>query len=181
MKELVVDFLAYMVLALDLSIIGYVLTKTVRHFLDTPFEEKFSALDGFLENYYQELALLVASTSTFGSLYLSNVMEWTPCRLCWFQRIFMYPLVFILAVSLFFNRERVEEYVLPLSMTGMAFAIYHYAVQRVSQFQSAGCSITSVSCETQHTFYFGYINIPMMALTGFAAITLLMYLGWKKL
>ena len=39
------------------------------------------------------LAFLVAATATLGSLYFSEVAHFVPCRLCWFQRIAMYPAV----------------------------------------------------------------------------------------
>ena len=38
------------------------------------------------------IAFLVAATATAGSLYFSEVADFVPCRLCWFQRIAMYPL-----------------------------------------------------------------------------------------
>ena len=41
------------------------------------------------------LAFLVALTATVGSLYFSEVARFTPCVLCWYQRIAMYPLVFV--------------------------------------------------------------------------------------
>jgi thiol-disulfide isomerase/thioredoxin len=42
------------------------------------------------------LATAVALVATVGSLYLSEVAGFPPCRLCWFQRIAMYPLVVVL-------------------------------------------------------------------------------------
>ena len=46
------------------------------------------------------LAWFVASASTLGSLFFSYVMEFAPCVLCWYQRVFLFPLVLILAVGL---------------------------------------------------------------------------------
>ena len=43
------------------------------------------------------LALAVAAVATAGSLYFSEVAHFTPCRLCWYQRFCMYPLVPLLA------------------------------------------------------------------------------------
>ena len=42
---------------------------------------------------------LVVGTATLGSLFFSEVMQRTPCVLCWYQRIAMFPLVFILTVG----------------------------------------------------------------------------------
>lgn len=41
------------------------------------------------------------TVSTLGALFLSEVMGVAPCVLCWYQRIFMFPLVFVLATGLF--------------------------------------------------------------------------------
>jgi disulfide bond formation protein DsbB len=41
-----------------------------------------------------------ACIATFGSLYFSEVMLFPPCTLCWYQRIFMYPLPIVLSVGI---------------------------------------------------------------------------------
>ena len=46
------------------------------------------------------LAWLVALTATLGSLYLSEVVGFAPCLLCWYQRIAMYPLAVVLGMAL---------------------------------------------------------------------------------
>ncbi|NDE79574.1 MAG: disulfide bond formation protein B, partial [Actinobacteria bacterium] len=45
------------------------------------------------------LAWLVAAVATAGSLYFSEIADYVPCRLCWFQRVCMYPLAGILLVA----------------------------------------------------------------------------------
>ena len=45
------------------------------------------------------LAAAAALVGTLGSLYLSEVANFPPCRLCWFQRVAMYPLVVVLGVA----------------------------------------------------------------------------------
>lgn len=149
--------------------------------------DRFTALDikqrlgllraeKLLRSYYRETAFALALFATSGSLYMSEIMEWTPCRLCWYQRVFMYPLVFIIPTAVVGDRHDVREYVLPLSLTGAAIAIYHYMIERIDQFDSAGCSVYEVSCSTTHTFHFGYVTVSFMAFTAFLGITLLMWL-----
>ncbi|MFB6190034.1 MAG: disulfide oxidoreductase [Candidatus Nanohaloarchaea archaeon] len=133
-------------------------------------------LEALLKERYRELIFLQALVATSGSLYMSNILGWTPCRLCWFQRIAVYPLVVLAGASVVLGKTDVEDYVMPLAMLGIPVSVYHYMVQRVSQFHSAGCSVFSVSCSTEYTFYFGYINIPMMALT---ALVTILVLSWK--
>ncbi len=45
------------------------------------------------------MAWIVAMLATAGSLYFSEVAHYDPCRLCWYQRIAMYPLAIILAIA----------------------------------------------------------------------------------
>src|SRR3990172_3631870 len=47
------------------------------------------------------LCWLIASISTMGSFFFSAIMQFAPCVLCWYQRIFMFPLVIILLFWLF--------------------------------------------------------------------------------
>ena len=75
------------------------------------------------------LAFAVAATSVAGSLYFSEVAGFTPCELCWYQRIAMYPLAVILAVEVVRPGGNVARFVLPLSIGGAAVSIYHYQLQ----------------------------------------------------
>jgi len=138
-------------------------------------QKQWDKLNAFLSGYWKQLSLSLAVLATSGSLYMSNILGYTPCHLCWFQRIFMYPLVVLFGISWLLDTDLVE-YAVPLTTIGGGIAGYHYIIQRIEQFQSAGCSITSVSCETEYTFYLGIVTIPLMAFTAFLGVLLL---NWK--
>lgn len=178
----VADLLAYGTFALNigllLSLFAYVYNKLSEEGLNR--FEYYSKLTGFIQKYALELAFTQASLATAGSLYMSNILQWTPCRLCWFQRIFMYPLVLILGASLLFNSRDVKDYAVPMTLVGIPIAAYHFLTQRIEQFQAAGCSITQVSCSTEYTFHFGYITIPTMALTAFLVILVLVWIFYRE-
>jgi len=127
------------------------------------------------KSFHLEIAFTLSLVATTGSLYLSQILEWAPCDLCWFQRIFMYPIVLLTGVALLFEKDDVHEYVLPMAMIGGSISIYHYSVQVLSKV-SSGCSTLAVSCSDKFTYYFGYMTIPMFALTAFTAIGILL---WK--
>ncbi|PSH02052.1 MAG: disulfide bond formation protein B [Nanohaloarchaea archaeon QH_8_44_6] len=137
-------------------------------------ETRLSALYGFLADRYVEVAFLIALVATSGSLYFSNILEWAPCHLCWLQRIFMYPLVVLLGVGLVFQKDDVADYVIPMSLFGTAIATYHYPVQ-LKVISSPGCSEFATSCSMTYTNMFGYITVPMMSLTAFVAILILVW------
>jgi disulfide bond formation protein DsbB len=137
--------------------------------------EAWEKIEQYYTYYWKELSFSLALIATSGSLYFSNVLGYTPCHLCWFQRILMYPLVILFGVSWLLDTD-VVEYAVPMATIGGGIAGYHYIIQRMEQFQSAGCSITSVSCDTEYTFYMGIVTIPFMAFTAFLGILLL---NWR--
>lgn len=121
------------------------------------------------------LAWLVATTSTAGSLYYSEIAHFVPCRLCWYQRIAMYPLALLLGIAAFRRDRGIRVYVLPLALLGAAVSIYHYQLQRFPA-QSTFCSVDA-PCTAREVDQFGFVTIPFMALAGFLAITVLL-LAW---
>ena len=88
------------------------------------------------------LAAGVAVVATLGSLYYSEVADFPPCRLCWFQRIGMYPLAVILPVAAWRRDRQVRWYALPLAVGGGAVSIYHVLVERFPSLESRVTSPT---------------------------------------
>lgn len=172
----VVNAMSSATLILDVALLATLAFYASRRLLDFEAPGYVDRLNGFLHRYYRELAFSLALIATSSSLYMSNVLGWAPCRLCWFQRILMYPLVLIIGIGILFDDEDVRDYAIPLALIGGSLAFYHALVQRFEQFQSAGCSITSVSCEaTNISFHYGYITIPVMAFTVFLTVLILMW------
>jgi len=171
----VIQVISYAVLLTQISLLAGTLIFIKRKLSIEFGEDRIAKIEDQVRRFYRELALIVALTATSGSLYMSNFLGWEPCRLCWFQRIAIYPLVVLLGTALVLKKDDIADYVMPLAMIGIPISVYHYMVQRIDQFHSAGCSVLSVSCETTHTFYFGYISIPMMALTALVAVLVLMW------
>jgi len=55
-------------------------------------------------------AWLLAAASTLGALFFGEVMRLPPCSLCWYQRIFMFPMALVLPFGLFpFDRNVVRS------------------------------------------------------------------------
>lgn len=140
--------------------------------LGKPFAliEKHGILFGFI----------VALIAMLGSLTYSDVLGYEPCKLCWYQRIFMYPQVFLLGLALFRKERFIIPYALFLAVIGEIIALYHYTVQ-LGLFP-APCSVSgySVSCAKVFTLQFGYITIPLMAFTAFVLIVFCMLFSKKQ-
>jgi len=67
-------------------------------------------------------AWILALVSTLGALFIGEVMGMTPCLLCWYQRIFMFPLPIVLFMGLFPFDSKAIRYALPLAIAGWAVA-----------------------------------------------------------
>lgn len=122
------------------------------------------------------LAWFQALIATLGSLFFSEIMQLTPCVLCWYQRITMYPLLLILTVGILLRDQRLRFYVLPLSLIGLAIAVYHNLLYYKVIPESIAPCTAGVSCTTRQIEWFGFITIPLMALTAFTIITFSMIL-----
>lgn len=144
---------------------------------------KSSKLAPHTEGYILYTAWLVSVIATLGSLYFSEIKGFIPCELCWFQRIFMYPLAFILGIAAFDNDKKLKKYVLFLSVIGGFISLYHYLVQKVPGFASIKPCVQGVPCNVQYINWFGFVTIPFLALTAFIIISVLMivmYKPWRK-
>ena len=119
------------------------------------------------------LAWAVALVATIGSLIYSEVIHFVPCRLCWFQRIAMYPLAFILLVGAIRREAVVRYYALPLALTGLAVSIYHNLIQFNPSLEGGSCDPLN-PCSARTIEVFGFIDIPFMAGAAFILISVLL-------
>ncbi|MDP4104037.1 MAG: disulfide oxidoreductase [Bacillota bacterium] len=115
---------------------------------------------------------IAAVIATLGSLYFSEVLHFIPCTLCWYQRIFMYPLAIILGVAFYRNDRGIYRYSLPLSIIGMVISGYHILLQKVPYLQQFEMCKTGVPCSKDYLNLLGFLTIPMMAFTAFTIITI---------
>lgn len=111
-----------------------------------------------------------ALVALLGSLFYSEIIGYTPCDLCWVQRIFMYPLVIIYGVAAVKKDISLALSGLIMSGIGMFISLYHYLIQKLPILQEAGGLCTIVPCNLQYINYFGFITIPLLALIAFIFI-----------
>ncbi len=121
-------------------------------------------------------AFIVATIATLGSLYFSEVMLYLPCKLCWFQRIFMYPLAIYYMTVMFTNRSVNGLFVGLMAGTGWAIALYHVILERIPN----GDAFCSNDCLIRWVNYFGFVTIPLMSLIAFTLILLIQFVPFRK-
>ena len=134
--------------------------------------ERRKSLDSMLSNALPYLAWVVALAATVGSLFFSGVMNLPPCVLCWYQRIAMYPLIFIIGVGIVLRDWRMKFYALPVCLAGLTISVYHNLLYYGLVPESITPCAEGVSCTSRQIEWLGFITIPLMALTAFAAISL---------
>ncbi len=119
------------------------------------------------------IIFITALLATVGSLLYSEVIGYEPCKLCWFQRIFIYPQVILLGLALWKRDSKIVFYSGVLSFVGLIIAFYHYLLQR-GVFETAPCSAIGygVQCNEIFTMSYGYITIPLMSVSVFLLMLL---------
>ena len=125
------------------------------------------------------LAFVVATVATLGSLYLSEVAHFAPCRLCWYQRGAMYPLVPILGVLAWRDLAWLRWLATVLPLAGGIVSVWHLLIERYPNLDSGSCDPLN-RCSLVWVRHLGYLTIPAMALSGFALIAALLYLTHRS-
>ena len=135
----------------------------------------FAPVRSFVREHAALFGLMVSAGATLGSLALSEVFDQVPCELCWYQRIFMYPLPILIRVALVRRSRDVGVGVIVLAVIGSLVSAYHLVVQWVP---GAGSCDLDNPCSSRILDFLGFVSTPAMALTAFIATALSLYL-WR--
>lgn len=116
--------------------------------------------------YAVEYIFVLSLLATVGSLTLSDVVGFNPCELCWFQRIFMYPQVFVSFIAIIRKEKNIVYYLLPLTIIGSLIALYHSFILWGGK-SILPCTQAGSACAKIYVLDFHYITIPAMSLSIF--------------
>ncbi|TDF96392.1 disulfide bond formation protein B [Paenibacillus piri] len=126
-------------------------------------------------------AWVVSLVATLGSLYFSEILGYEPCKLCWFQRIFMYPQAILLGMACYRNDRKMAAYLLPLSIIGGCISLYHVAEQKIPALAKLLPCTVGVPCNEDYINWLGFITIPTLALIAFVLMTCFLLLQKRTL
>jgi disulfide bond formation protein DsbB len=122
-------------------------------------------------NIFLFLSWIVATVATLGSLFFSEIMQFVPCALCWYQRIAMYPLVILLGQGLLMQDGRASvRFALPIALIGWGFAMYHTLLHVGLLTEEMVPCAQGIPCSTRYIEWFGFISIPILSLMAFSLI-----------
>lgn len=128
---------------------------------------------------FLQIAWLQAIVAMLGSLYFSDVLHYQPCVLCWYQRICMYPQVLILGIAMMKEDVKVLRYTIPLTLVGLSISLYHNLLYYKILSESFKPCQSGVSCTAKYIEYYGFVTIPLLALTAFTIILICSVLAWR--
>lgn len=131
----------------------------------------------FIKKHFLFLGFFLSLAAVILSLFYSNFLHYAPCYLCWLQRIFMFPQVFLLGIAYFKNDRKIFIYSFSLLVIGSLIAIYHEFIYIFGE-GTGPCDASGVSCVHRLVSEIGgYISIPMLSLTSFVALIVILLVG----
>ena len=179
MATLVNQILGLLTIAGDIVVVGLVVLLVLQG-VNERASHQTGAISNLVANNAILFSLIVVVLATAGRLFYSEIAGYEPCKLCWFQRIFMYPQVVLLSLALWKRDSNISLYSLWLSGIGAVIAGYHYLLQ-IGVTSGVPCAAVgySASCSQRFVLQHGYITIPMMAFTAFLMIAVFMVIQRK--
>ncbi len=129
----------------------------------------------YVSKHVLVLAFLISLSASVFPLVYSEIVNFLPCYLCWWQRVFMFPTVFLFGIAFWVQDSRVVRYTTAILSVGFLFSIYQNFFYYFGETSSLPCDASGVSCYQHLVSEFGgYISIPMLALTAFFSLLTLM-------
>jgi disulfide bond formation protein DsbB len=160
----------YGVLALvGIVVIAWFAIMALASFFADSVADGFAGIRERLTPFALTAAWAAALLAMAGSLYFSEVANYTPCVLCWYQRIAMYPLVLILGIAIVRRDIGIRIYAIPLAAIGAVIAIYHWLIERIPELDYGACQ-AGVPCTQKWFEEFGFVTMPFLALVAFGLV-----------
>ncbi len=126
------------------------------------------------------LAWLIAAISTLGALFLGEVMKLPICVLCWYQRIFMFPLALLLPIGLIPFDRNVVRYALPLAVLGGLVAGFHQLLIAGVIPEGIKPCTQGVPCSEKVIEWFGFVTIPLLSVVAFSTTIALLLMAYRR-
>ena len=165
-------FFAMLAVAVNIVVVVYIVVAVAARW-STRAAELRDQFYEYVSGQEMLFGSIVAGTAMLGSLYLSEIANLPPCRMCWYQRFAMYPTAIVLGLAAWRGYTKVRVPVMVTVTIGAAIAVYHYIIQWFPSLEGTSCSIT-VPCTTAWFRVFGFISIPYMAISAFAFVFVMM-------
>lgn len=172
MSEMISTIFSWGTLFAHVIIVIFVLFLLIRNSLA-------DKIISFVGEHALLLSFLVSLGGLIGSVIYSEVVGFTPCVLCWVQRLFLFPQVVLLGSALLWKDRNIIKYTYRLSVLGALVGAYH-AFTNLGGRSLTPCTSVGGECSRLYVLEFGYITIPMMSLTVFVVLILIFIASKRK-
>lgn len=117
-----------------------------------------------VQKYGLFTAFAVSLASSVTTLVYSEIFGFVPCGLCWLQRVFLYPQVFLLATALYKKDTSIALYGIILSIPGVLVSLYQHYLQ-MGGAELVRCPVTGAGadCAERIMFEFGFVTFPLLS------------------
>lgn len=137
-----------------------------------------------IKENYLFVVFAISLLGVLGSLYISEIEKIPPCSLCYWQRIFMYPVAIVSFIAIYFKDTSAYRYILAFSGIGTLIATYHNLLQSTEIFvnQGEGCDATGITCANPTlAFEIGnvFVSLEFLSLVAFITIFFLTLFSTK--
>ena len=129
--------------------------------------------------YWLHFIFLISLSGMLGSLYMSEIEKFIPCPFCWWQRVWLYPIVIISSIGILSKNKATKYNILALSIIGTIFSLYQNLLQLGIFKESEECTVNGTSCATPTIFIqteLVSISLEFAALSAFLLINLIVAL-----
>jgi len=178
------DFYSLLLSLGSLAIFASTITLVIVMLRSTRYREKIMRID------YEKWLIIIGSIailSTIASLVYQFIYKTPVCELCWWQRIFLYPIGIITLVAVWKRTKEAHITVAILAAIGLFFASYHYYYHFqafvLGNKLTMPCSYGGLlpACTDSPILVFGFVTIPLMGVLFFGAVLLLAWIAHQKL
>lgn len=143
--------------------------------------KKTSQLLTFISIWVLPLSFALSFTGMLLTLFYSQVLHYVPCELCWYQRIFLYPQVFLFGYAWYKRDRAVLPYTLMLSVVGFCVALYHHMLQiGFDLMKPCSSAPFAVDCAKPSFIEFGFVTFPFMAVVLFGFLSTVLFISLKS-
>lgn len=127
-----------------------------------------------MRRYALYFAWVISLAGLLLSLYYGELLQLEPCRLCWYQRIALFPLAILLGIAAFREDRHFIPYGIVLAVLGFVVGLYQWLKGIFPSLSSPAICGFVRDCSEVVFELFGVITFPALSAIGFAAIVILL-------
>ena len=131
----------------------------------------------WIKKYALYLAWVVSLIGLICSLLFGEMLHYEPCRLCWYQRICLFPLVLLLGIGVYKDDARIASYTLPLAGLGSLVALYQVLGIFIPGLHSHALCGPLADCLRPVWELWGFLSFPLISFVGFTLLFIFLWLA----